>query len=380
MTVKKIIINLNTAPDAKGLTALNELNSFFNDRDFNVDLNDNRLIVNLRAIDLKQFSLIKKTVQQDCGKENAQMLNQIEDSINAIKSYGIKNGKRIYVDYNKERKVKNRVVKEGRRGKYYYAQQHKYIDKNSKIPDKFNDQIICGDSLNELQKLPDNCIDLVFTSPPYNFGLEYEGSDDDHNWDAYFKKLFLILDECIRVLKYGGRLIINVQPLFSDYIPSHHLISQHCIKRNLIWKGEILWEKNNYNCKYTAWGSWKSPSSPYLKYTWEFIEIFCKGKLKKTGEKDNIDISADEFKEWVVAKWSIAPERRMKNFDHPAMFPEALAERVLKLFSFKNDIILDPFNGAGTTTTVAKKLNRHYVGIDTSEQYCATAKQRLGNE
>jgi DNA modification methylase len=70
----------------------------------------------------------------------------------------------------------------------------------------------------------------------------------------------------------------------------------------------------------------------------------------------------------------------MKNFDHPAMFPEALAERVLKLFSFKNDIILDPFNGAGTTTTVAKKLNRHYVGIDTSEQYCATAKQRLGNE
>jgi len=70
MTVKKIIINLNTAPDAKGLTALNELNSFFNDRDFNVDLNDNRLTVNLRAIDLKQFSLIKKTVQQDCGKEN----------------------------------------------------------------------------------------------------------------------------------------------------------------------------------------------------------------------------------------------------------------------------------------------------------------------
>ena len=91
MTVKKIIINLNTALDAKGLTALNELNSFFNDRDFNVDLNDNRLTVNLRAIDLKQFSLIKETVQEDCGKENAQMLNQIEDSINAIKSYGIKN-------------------------------------------------------------------------------------------------------------------------------------------------------------------------------------------------------------------------------------------------------------------------------------------------
>jgi len=380
MIVKEITINLDSTPDAKGLTALNELNSFFNYRDFNVDLNDKRLTVNLRAINLKQFAKIKKAVQEDCGEKNIQMFNQIENSISAIKSYGIKNGKRIYVGYNNERKVKNRVEKEERRGKYYYAQQHKYLKNNCKIPNEFQNKIICGDSLNELKKLPNNCIDLIFTSPPYNFGLEYEGSEDDHNWDAYFKNLFLILDECIRVLKYGGRLIINVQPLFSDYIPSHHLISQHCIKRNLIWKGEVLWEKNNYNCKYTAWGSWKSPSSPYLKYTWEFIEIFCKGDLKKTGDKDNIDISADEFKEWVVAKWSIAPERKMKKYDHPAMFPEKLVERVLKLFSYKNDIILDPFNGAGTTTVVAKMLNRHYIGIDTSEQYCTTAIQRLDNE
>ena len=153
---------------------------------------------------------------------------------------------------------------------------------------------------------------MVFTSPPYNFGLDYEDGEDDHNWDLYFKRLFRILDECIRVLKYGGRLIINVQPLFSDYIPSHHMISQHLMRRKLIWKGEVLWEKNNYNCKYTAWGSWKSPSNPYLKYTWEFIEIFCKGEMKKPGDKELIDISAEEFKEWVVAKWSVAPERKMK--------------------------------------------------------------------
>ena len=374
---KELTINLDSEMDNQGKLALKELNSFFNPLDFNVATHESTLTVNLRALDFQQFSLIKNTIEADCGVDNGNILNEIEKSINAIKSYGIKNGKRLYIDYNSERKVKNRVAKEGRRGKYFYAQNHQYIDQNNELPESLNNQIICGDSQTVLQKLPNNCVDLIFTSPPYNFGLEYESSADDYNWDAYFKKLFYILDECIRVLKYGGRLIINVQPLFSDYIPSHHLISKHCIKRKLIWKGEVLWEKNNYNCKYTAWGSWKSPSNPYLKYTWEFIEIFCKGEMKKTGEKENIDISADEFKEWVVAKWSVSPERKMKKYDHPAMFPEALAERILKLFSYQNDIILDPFNGAGTTTAVAKRLNRRFLGIDISELYCKTARDRL---
>ena len=374
---KELTINLDSEMDNQGKLALKELNSFFNPLDFNVATHESTLTVNLRALNFQQFSLIKNTIEADCGVDNGNILNEIEKSINAIKSYGIKNGKRLYIDYNSERKVKNRVAKEGRRGKYFYAQNHQYIDQNNELPESLNNQIICGDSQTVLQRLPNNCVDLIFTSPPYNFGLEYESSADDYNWDAYFKKLFYILDECIRVLKYGGRLIINVQPLFSDYIPSHHLISKHCIKRKLIWKGEVLWEKNNYNCKYTAWGSWKSPSNPYLKYTWEFIEIFCKGEMKKTGEKENIDISADEFKEWVVAKWSVSPERKMKKYDHPAMFPETLAERVLKLFSYKNDIILDPFNGAGTTTAVAKRLNRRFLGIDISELYCKTARDRL---
>ena len=374
---KELTINLDSEMDNQGKLALKELNSFFNPLDFNVATHESTLTVNLRALNFQQFSLIKNTIEADCGVDNGNILNEIEKSINAIKSYGIKNGKRLYIDYNSERKVKNRVAKEGRRGKYFYAQNHKYIDQNNELPESLNNQIICGDSQTVLQRLPNNCVDLIFTSPPYNFGLEYESSADDYNWDAYFKKLFCILDECIRVLKYGGRLIINVQPLFSDYIPSHHLISKHCIKRKLIWKGEVLWEKNNYNCKYTAWGSWKSPSNPYLKYTWEFIEIFCKGEMKKTGEKENIDISADEFKEWVVAKWSVSPERKMKKYDHPAMFPEALAERILKLFSYQNDIILDPFNGAGTTTAVAKRLNRGFLGIDISELYCKTARDRL---
>ena len=145
----------------------------------------------------------------------------------------------------------------------------------------------------------------------------------------------------------------------------------------LIWKGQIIWEKNNYNCKYTAWGSWKSPSSPYLKYSWKFVEVFCKGDLKKAGDCKDADILGDDFKKWVYGKWVIAPERKMKKYGHPAMFPEELARRVILLFSFQKDIILDPFNGAGTTCIVAKKNNRRYLGIDISKDYCKTSSERL---
>ena len=295
----------------------------------------------------------------------------------AKKSYGVRNGKRVYEGYNAERKVIGRKQKELKRGKYFYAKgQHPDRTENA-LPKGLLNEIICADSLSTLKKLPDRCVDLVFTSPPYNFGLDYDQSADDMDWQGYFNNLFAIFDECCRVLKHGGRMVVNVQPLFSDYIPSHHLISKHLMDIGLIWKGEILWEKNNYNCKYTAWGSWKSPAAPYLKYTWEFLEIFCKGDIKKSGKKEAIDISVEEFKKWVVAKWSLSPERKMKQFGHPAMFPVPLCERVLKLFSFQGDTILDPFNGAGTTTWVARQTGRNYLGIDISKEYCDTAKTRL---
>jgi site-specific DNA-methyltransferase (adenine-specific) len=180
------------------------------------------------------------------------------------------------------------------------------------------------------------------------------------------------------VLKPGGRIAVNVQPLFSDYIPTHHIISSQLQGLGLLWKAEFVWEKNNYNAKYTAWGSWKSPSMPYIKYTWEFVEVFDKETHKKGGRREDIDITADEFKEWVIGKWSFPPEIRMKDYGHPAMFPEELPRRLMKLFSYKNDIVLDPFNGAGTTTLVAGKLGRRFIGIDISRQYCDTALQRLG--
>ena len=374
------------ALDATGTNSANldvsiaMLNQHFDPEDFFVTQNGGAMEIWLRQVDLNDLTAVANGIAGE--HDSAGPMGVILDAVTGIHSYGISGNKRLYVGYNKERKVVGRKEKELRRGKHFYANDHDFSRHTNLLPPDFTDRIVCGDSEEVLRQLPDNCVDLVFTSPPYNFGLGYQESDGSSNgdaadWESYFDKLFRVFDECIRVLKYGGRIVVNVQPLFSDYIPSHHVISNYFMERRLIWKGEILWEKNNYNCKYTAWGSWKSPSSPYLKYTWEFLEVFCKGDLKKPGKSSDADIDADSFKEWVLAKWSIAPERRMREFDHPAMFPEELARRVMLLFSFRGDTVLDPFAGVGTTCVVARRNARRFLGVDIAPEYCATANNRL---
>ncbi|HAA37517.1 MAG TPA: DNA methylase [Firmicutes bacterium] len=359
-----------SAEDKETVTAFNRR---FPPHDAYLETSGHLVVLKLKQLDfgrLEEFFHIQPT----------RLSKAVFEAVAQIKSYNIRGSKRIYANYGAERKVKDRKQKEQKRDKIYYAKDHSFSPANVAPPPEFENKILCGDSLELLKELPDNCVDLIFTSPPYNFGLDYQEQDDDHYWQDYFAQLFSIFAECIRVLKFGGRIAVNVQPLFSDYIPTHHIISNYFLSQKMLWKGEILWEKNNYNCKYTAWGSWKSPSSPYLKYTWEFIEVFCKGSLKKEGSQKNADITAAEFKDWVTAKWSIAPERKMKEFGHPAMFPEELAKRVIKLFSFRGDFVLDPFNGVGTTTFVAQQLGRRYLGIDIAEQYCTAARKRLQKE
>lgn len=278
---------------------------------------------------------------------------------------------------NRERKVLERGEKEKIRGGTKYLKD--INEKTSTNLSGLLNQILQGDSETILKNFSDNSIDIIITSPPYNFGLKYDNDDnkDAIYWQDYFDKLNRIWTECYRILKPSGRLCVNIQPLFSDYMPTHHIISNQLLKLGLLWKAEILWEKHNYNCKYTAWGSWKSPSMPYLKYTWEFIEVFSKSSHRKIGDSSKIDIKGEEFKKWVNAKWDIAPEKNMKKYNHPAMFPEELVKRLLKLFSYQDDIVLDPFNGVGTTTLVSYKLKRKYIGIDISKEYCRIAEERL---
>jgi len=379
----KLVTTLKKTLTVHESRLLTEIQKKFSKKGFFIEINTSEIILYLQAIEFEMFrDFIHELLSDPKNDLDPALLDKelfltILENISRIKSYGIKNGKRRYVTYNDERKVKDRQSKVNRRGLYYYAQDNLFSKENTALPKKYENVIINDDSESVLKQLPDNCIDLVITSPPYNFGLGYDTSQDGVNWEQYFEKLFLILDECIRVVKFGGRIIINIQPLFSDYIPSHHIISHHFMQKKMIWKGEILWEKNNYNCKYCAWGSWKSPSSPYLKYTWEFLEIFAKGDIKKSGRPEDIDIQEEEFKRWVVAKWAVAPEHKMNHYDHPAMFPEELVTRALKLFSFEGDVVLDPFNGAGTTCVAAKKTNRKFLGIDISKKYCDMAKKRV---
>lgn len=326
------------------------------------------IILNFDTVDIKLLENIKYNP----------LIQKTIEELYKIRSFSSSNGKIVFKSFNKDKRVKNKKENSKKRLAYEYYKKE-FSKTNNELNKKFINKIHCADSLDIIKKFPDNCIDIVLTSPPYNFGINYENTNDVNIWEDYFNKLFNIFRECVRVLKDSGRIIINVQPMFSDYIPTHHLISNFFLKEGLIWKGEIIWEKNNYNCKYCTWGSWKSPSSPYLKYSWEFVEIFCKNSLKKEGDKNNIDIEVEEFKKWVYGKWSIAPERNMKKYKHDAMFPEELVKRLLKLFSYKNDIVLDPFNGAGTTTKVAKQLNRKFIGIDISEEYCKTAEDRLND-
>lgn len=348
------------------ITDINNALPLLNSSGINAFADKTNIILNFDTVDIKLLETIKYNP----------LIQKTIEELYKIRSFSSSNGKIVFKSFNKDKKVKNKKENSKKRLAYEYYRKD-FENTNNELDKKFINKIHRADSLELIKKFPDNCIDIVLTSPPYNFGINYENTNDVNIWEDYFEKLFNIFKECVRVLKDSGRIIINVQPMFSDYIPTHHLISNFFLKEGLIWKGEIIWEKNNYNCKYCTWGSWKSPSSPYLKYSWEFVEIFCKNSLKKEGEKNNIDIEAEEFKKWVYGKWSIAPERNMKKYKHDAMFPEELVKRLLKLFSYKNDIVLDPFNGAGTTTKVAKQLNRKFIGIDISEEYCKTAESRI---
>jgi len=148
----------------------------------------------------------------------------------------------------RERKVKDRKEKEICREGTKHKINNKIRIKEIGIS-KWVNRTHCGDSEDILKEMPDNSIDVIITSPPYNFGLDYKEDEDQDaiHWSHYFSKLDRIWEECFRILKPAGRICVNVQPLFSDYIPTHHIISNQLSDLGLLWKGEILWDKHNYN-------------------------------------------------------------------------------------------------------------------------------------
>lgn len=239
-------------------------------------------------------------------------------------------------------------------------------------------KIIHGDSIKILKNIEDSTVDIIITSPPYNFKIDYDNYDDNIDIKQYFSILKIIWKECYRVLKYSGRICINIKPMYSRYIPTNQIITQQMVDIGYLWKTEIVWYLQNISTL-TAWGSYKSPSMPFIRAPYEYINVYCKGSQKKIGRKEDIDINSKEFIDYTTKLWNISSSviKNKNIYQHPAMFPEELVHRLLKLFSYKTDLVLDPFCGSGTTCAVAKKLNRNYIGIDQSEKYCKIAEDRL---
>lgn len=159
-------------------------------------------------------------------------------------------------------------------------------------------------------------------------------------------------------------------------MPTHSDIIQFMTNElNYIYITTIVWDKSQVGSR-TAWGSFKSPSCPSFPTQFEFILVFAKND-RKLQYKGETDLTKEEFIEWSLALWKFAPETRQKKIGHPAMFPEELAKRCIKMFSWKGANVLDPFSGAGTTCKVANDLNRNFIGFEISDAYCELANKRI---
>lgn len=249
-------------------------------------------------------------------------------------------------------------------------------EKETTIPLKILDKILCQDSRN-MGNIPDSSVHLMITSPPYNVGKEY---DRDLDLDAYLDLLLKVFAETYRVLVLGGRVCVNIANVGrKPYIPFHKFIIDIMQEIGFLMRGEIIWNKAAGAGSSTAWGSWKSATNPTLRDVHEYILVFSKGKFSRQKKEKVNTIKRDEFLEYTKSIWNFSPESA-KKVGHPAPFPIELPYRCIQLYTFQNDVVLDPFCGAGTTCLAAIKSNRHFIGLDIDTKYVTQAKKRTKNE
>ncbi len=269
--------------------------------------------------------------------------------------------------------------------KFYNSKLYSELENKKEISDKTNDfpeellnKVILGSAEN-MSIIPDNSLHLMITSPPYNVSKEY---DEDLSLKEYLNMLRKVFTETYRVLVNGGRACINVANLGrKPYIPLSDYISRMMIDIGFNMRGEIIWNKAASASPSTAWGSWKSASNPILRDIHEYILIFSKGdykrkRTKEEKEKKRDTISKEDFIEWTKSIWTFNAESA-KRIGHPAPFPIELPYRLIQMYSFTNDIVLDPFMGSGTTALAALKSDRYYVGFEIKEEYIRLTNKRV---
>lgn len=234
--------------------------------------------------------------------------------------------------------------------------------------------IFCNSS-EKMKELPDSSVHLMVTSPPYNVGKEY---DEDYSLRDYLLFLKNVWREVHRVLVPGGRVCINVANLGrKPYIPLHAYIIEQMLELEFLMRGEVIWNKASSASPSTAWGSWRSPTNPTLRDIHEYLLIFSKGTYSRPNtNKREISLAKEEFMEYTKSIWTFKAESA-RRIGHPAPFPVELPLRVIKLYTFEDEIVLDPFMGSGQTAIAAITANRHYIGYDIDSDYVQLAKKRI---
>jgi site-specific DNA-methyltransferase (adenine-specific) len=230
------------------------------------------------------------------------------------------------------------------------------------FPTDLENQIL-NTSSEAMQAIPDRSLHLMVTSPPYNVTKEY---DADLTLDEYLDLLRRVFSETYRVLVSGGRACINVANLGRrPYLPLSHFVSTIMLEVGFTMRGEVIWNKGAGAGVSMAWGSWQSATNPVLRDVHEYILIFSKGGFarEKSPGKENT-ITKEQFMEWTKSVWNMTPESARK-VGHPAPFPVELPFRLIQLYSFSGDIVLDPFMGSGATALAALKAGRKYIGFET---------------
>jgi len=253
-------------------------------------------------------------------------------------------------------------------------QERKVEYKENSIPDEALDKIFCKSSEN-MEELPDNSVHLMVTSPPYNVGKEYDENLTLTEYRAFLKRVW---KETYRTLVPGGRACINVANLGrKPYIPLHAFVVEDMLELGFLMRGEIIWNKDTSASPSTAWGSWMSAKNPTLRDVHEYVLVFSKDTFSREnpyGRKSTI--SRDEFLEFTKSVWTF-PAVSARKIGHPAPFPVELPYRLIQLYTFEGEIVLDPFMGSGQTAIAAIKTKRRYVGYEINPEYVDLAQKRI---
>ncbi|MBI1975829.1 MAG: transcriptional repressor LexA [Candidatus Vogelbacteria bacterium] len=241
--------------------------------------------------------------------------------------------------------------------------------------------LIYKDDILKINSIPYNSVDLIVTSPPYNVDIHYNSHADDLSYEDYLEFTQKWIKKCFDLTKSEGRFLLNI-PLDKNKGGQKSVGADITkIAKDIGWKyhSTIIWNEGNISRR-TAWGSFMSASAPYVIAPVELILVLYKDGWKKNGGSRKNDITKKEFMDWTNGVWTFNGQSKKGAGGHPAPFPIELPRRCIKLFSFIDDTILDPFLGSGSTLIASYLHGRKGVGVDIDAKYCDIAINRLQQE